>query len=83
MVVDNKGLVADVCMHVATWIQEAGLIHFLYRSAREDALKVMLEEAIKLSGRRVSLHPSTGNPEMLKPANLALIQLCLRDLKLA
>ena len=61
-VVDNKGLVADVCKLVATWIQEAGLIHFLYRSDREEALKVMLEEAIKLSGRRGEPAPLDWEP---------------------
>ena len=50
-VVNQKGVVAEVCKQVASWIQEAGLIHFLYRSDREESLLAMLREAIRLSGR--------------------------------
>ena len=50
-VVDQKGAVPEVCRLVASWIQEAGLIHFLYRSDREEAILAMLKESIRISGR--------------------------------
>ena len=51
-VVDAKGRSNDVIDDLASVIQECGLVHFVYRSDRERALRALLEQAIRLSGRK-------------------------------
>ena len=51
-VVPVKGLDQAVAQRVARFIKEAGLVHFAFRSDRELAITSLLEEAIRLSGRR-------------------------------
>ena len=45
-VVDKKGSTPDAVRQLATWIQEAGLVHFVYRTDREGAIKELFENAI-------------------------------------
>ena len=51
-IVPVKGLDMDVAARVARFIREAGLVHFAYRSDRELAITSLLEEAIRISGRK-------------------------------
>ena len=50
-VVDAKGRSKEVIDYLASVIQECGLVHFVYRSDREKAIRALLDEAIRLSGR--------------------------------
>ena len=51
-IVPVKGLDQMVAARIARFIRDAGLVHFAYRSDREMAMTALLEEAIRLSGRR-------------------------------
>ena len=50
-VVDAKGVDNDVVQRLAQLFKDLGLVHFVYRSDKEPAIRAMLEQAIIASGR--------------------------------
>ena len=62
-IVPVKGIDQLVAARVARFIREAGLVHFAYRSDRELAITALLEEAIRISGRRGSPTASDAVPD--------------------
>ena len=50
-VVHRKGSTPEISNWVATLIQESGLVRFVYRSDRELAIRDMLKDAVRESGR--------------------------------
>ena len=53
-VAPSKGADPYVVARLALFIKQMGLIHFSYRSDREPAVKVLIEEACKLAGRKAT-----------------------------
>ena len=51
-IVPVKGLDMLVAQRVSHFIREAGLVHFAYKHDREHAVTALLEESVRLSGRR-------------------------------
>ena len=68
-------------------MKDMGLRHFSYRSDREPAVKVRIEEACNLAGRKTSpvstddLHES--KPDVLHPSNVPAVELHEPDVPLA
>ena len=50
-IVEKKGSYPAIVKQVATWIQEAGLVHFTYRTDMEEAIRDLLEANVRESGR--------------------------------
>ena len=51
-VVPGQGPVPEVVRQLATWIQECGLVHFVYRTDREHSITDLLKESVRESGRQ-------------------------------
>ena len=51
-VVDMKGPDPNVVQRVAQRFKDLGLVHFAYRSDKENAIKALLEQAVIMSGRQ-------------------------------
>ena len=49
-VVEKKGSYPAIVKN-ATWVLEASLVHFAYRTDREEAIRDLLEDAVRKSGR--------------------------------
>ena len=66
-VVPGKGPVPEVVRQLATWIQECGLVHFVYRTDREHSIVDLFHEAVRESGR----HGRPMSPEDEDPDDAA------------
>ena len=62
-VLDGKGLDELAINRVAAFIRECGLTKFVWKSDQERALRALMEEAIKRSGRSGSTDPVVAVPE--------------------
>ena len=62
-VLDGKGLDELAVNRIAAFIRECGLTKFVWKSDQERALRALMEEAIKRSGRSGSMDPVIAVPE--------------------
>ena len=81
-IVPVKGLDQTVARHIATFIKDAGLVHFSYRSDQEHSITSLLEEAIKISGRPQPLMSPSPSTRLLSLSTMTSLMLPQRPCRL-